>query len=142
MCARGASPSRKCSVDGCRAWAVRGSEPARCAAHGGGSSPVGARRGNKNRLTHGAYAAPAGIHSIADVVEDLQAKMSKLSEMIDACTDPEALIKLMGLHAQMASRLGRLERDKRALDGKAADGLLDAIGKALDEISTELGIKL
>ena len=82
------------------------------------------------------------IHDIGDVVADLQRKMEKLSGMIDGCTDPEMLLKLISLHAQMASRLGRLERDKRALDGKAADGLLDAIGKALDEISTELGIKL
>ena len=83
-----------------------------------------------------------GIHDIGDVVSDLQRKMERLSEVIDGCQDQEALLKLMALHAQMASRLGRLERDKRALDGKAADGLLDAIGKALDEISTELGIKL
>jgi len=83
-----------------------------------------------------------GIHDIGDVVSDLQRKMERLSEVIDGCEDPQTLLKLMTLHAQMASRLGRLERDKRALDGKAADGLLDAIGKALDEISTELGIKL
>ena len=82
------------------------------------------------------------IHDIGDVVSDLQRKMERLSAVIDGCEDAEALLKLMALHAQMASRLGRLERDKRALDGKAADGLLDAIGKALDEISTELGIKL
>ncbi len=82
------------------------------------------------------------IHDIGDVVSDLQRKLARLSEVIDGCEEPELLLKLMALHAQMASRLGRLERDKRALDGKAADGLLDAIGKALDEISTELGIKL
>ncbi len=82
------------------------------------------------------------IHDIGDVVADLQRKMERLSEVIDGCEDQNALLKLLALHAQMASRLGRLERDKRALDGKAADGLLDAIGKALDEIGTELGIKL
>jgi hypothetical protein len=134
--------SRHCGIDGCRAWAVRGSEPLRCAAHGGASSPVGAPKGNKNRQTHGAYAAPVEIHDISDVVSDLQRKMGKLSAMIDGCEDPELVLRLMGLHSQMASRLGRLERDKRALDGKAADSLLQAIGKALDEISTELGIRL
>jgi hypothetical protein len=51
-------------------------------------------------------------------------------------------MKLFSLHGQNASRLGRLLRDQRALSGQAADGLLDAIGKALDEISTELGVTL
>ncbi len=114
---------------------MRGSDPPRCGAHSG--------RAAKNALKPGADAAPGvEIKNIGDVVADLQRKMEKLSAMIDGCQDPETVLKLMGLHAQMASRLGRLERDKRALDGKAADGLLEAIGKALDEISTELGIKL
>jgi hypothetical protein len=141
------SGSRRCGVihpsgQPCRAWAMRGSDPPRCGAHSGGA----ARAGNKNAWKPGAHARtgahPVQIHDIGDVVADLQRKMARLSELIDGCEDPEALIKLMSLHAQVASRLGRLERDKRALDGKAADGLLDAIGKALDEISTELGIKL
>jgi hypothetical protein len=52
------------------------------------------------------------------------------------------LARLLALHGQNASRIGRLLRDQRALSGAAADGLLEAIAKALDEISTELGIKL
>ncbi|MGD2146854.1 MAG: hypothetical protein PVH41_09185 [Anaerolineae bacterium] len=45
----------------CRAWAVRGSKPALCAAHGGGRWPVGPPQGNVNALRHGYYAArPAG----------------------------------------------------------------------------------
>ncbi len=121
---------------------MRDGDPARprCAAHSG---LVGAPKGNKNRLTHGAYAAAdVEIHDIGDVVTDLQRKLGRVSGMIDGCRDPDRAVQLLGLYGQMASRLGRLERDKRALEGKAADGLLDAIGKALDEISTELGIKL
>ncbi|MGD2148378.1 MAG: hypothetical protein PVH41_16920, partial [Anaerolineae bacterium] len=54
--------SRPCTAtraDGnpCRAWAVRGSDPALCAAHGGGRSPVEAPPGNVNALRHGYYAA-------------------------------------------------------------------------------------
>lgn len=53
--------SRLCtatSADGspCRAWAVRGSHPPRCAPHGGGAAPVGAPTGNQNARTHGFYA--------------------------------------------------------------------------------------
>ncbi len=35
------------------------------------------------------------------------------------------------------SRLGRLLRDRRALSGDAADGISDAIAKALDELGSE-----
>jgi len=43
----------------CRAYAVRGSEPPRCAPHGGGRRPVGGQAGNSNALKHGVYAASA-----------------------------------------------------------------------------------
>jgi hypothetical protein len=39
-------------------------------------------------------------------------------------------------------QLAKLMRAKRALSGDAADGLADAFAKALDELSTELGIDL
>jgi hypothetical protein len=60
--------SRRCTAtcaDGspCRAWAVHGSDPPRCAPHGGGKASVGAPAGNQNALKHGFYAAsspPAG----------------------------------------------------------------------------------
>jgi hypothetical protein len=56
--------SRRCTAtcaDGspCRAWAVHGTDPPRCAPHGGGKAPVGAPAGNQNALTHGYYAAPS-----------------------------------------------------------------------------------
>jgi len=38
--------------------------------------------------------------------------------------------------------LGRLLRDKRALSGESTDSLLTALGTALDEVATELGITL
>lgn len=39
----------------CRAWPVRGSDPPRCSAHGGGKRPVGAPQGNRNAEKHGWY---------------------------------------------------------------------------------------
>ena len=76
---------------------------------------------------------------------DAMAKQDMLSQTITdraADADVSELARLLAIHGQNASRLGRLLRDKRALSGDAADGLLDALGKALDEISTQLGIKL
>ncbi len=52
------------------------------------------------------------------------------------------MARLLALHGQNASRIGRLLRDKRALSGASADGILGAIGQALDELSTELGVPL
>ena len=41
---------KRCSVEGCRAWAMRGSE--RCASH---SRAVGAPKGNQNAVKHGYF---------------------------------------------------------------------------------------
>ena len=89
---------------------------------------------------------------IQDLVGDLMAKQQALSTLIDRLLAEEArspgtlsmqdLARLMALHSQNASRLGRLLRDKRALSGEAADGFAGAIGQALDELSTEWGIDL
>ncbi len=141
------SGSRRCSATTkagvpCKAYAVHGGQV--CAAHSG---VVGAPAGNQNRMTHGFYTHPAKkMEGISDVVDDLLGKQEQLSAYIDeqmaSGGDPEEMIKLFSLVGQNASRLGRLLRDQRALSGKSADGLFEALGVALDEIGTELGIKL
>jgi len=91
--------------------------------------------------------APAGSDpaaAIADILRDLADQQTRLTEMIDA-TDPDdvrTLVKLFSLHAQNASRMGRLLRDQRALSGQAADGITGAIAQALDELSSEWGVTL
>jgi hypothetical protein len=154
----------------CQAWAVRGSSPPRCPAHGGQPAQ--------------APAAPAGAEAdiIAGIIADLAAKQQRLSVYIDgllgaaagrpdppfvpshvvspehregAARDPtlvptagregvplRELAHLLALHSQNAARLGRLLRDKRALSGEAAEGLSSAIDQALDELATEWGIDL
>jgi len=106
----------------------------------------GAPKGNQNRRTHGAYTKPTTpLTSIEDVINDALRRQSELTNYIDAhaCEmTTDDLVKLFTLHGQNASRLGRLLRDARALSGKSADSLLDAIGTALDEINTQLGTQL
>jgi hypothetical protein len=106
----------------------------------------GAPRGNSNRRTHGAYAkTTAPMASIEDVIADALRRQTELSQYIDARAGEmtaDDLVKLFALHGQNASRLGRLLRDARALSGRSADSLLDAIGTALDEINTQLGTNL
>ena len=141
--------SQKCKheyADGqpCRAWAVRGSEPPRCAAHAG---RVGAPPGNQNARRHGFYArtsspADCTIQGIDAAIADLERRITQVAKFLETCEEPETMLRAFTVYAQAMSRYGRLLRDQRALSGKSADGLLDAIGKALDEINTELGTKL
>ena len=125
----------------CKNRAIKGTD--RCSSHSG---RVGAPKGNRNRRTHGFYARPARpLGTIDDVVEDLMEKQSQLSayiegQLVEGEADLEGMAKLLALHGQNASRVGRLLRDQRALSGDSADGLSEAIGKALDEIGSELGI--
>lgn len=132
----------------CKAWAIADTDPPRCAAHGGATGKPGAPKGNQNAVKHGFYAgytAP-GV-TIDDVLDDLAAKQRALSDYITArLEDPETdvanIAHLFALHAQTASRLGRLLRDRRAITGDAADGIAGAIGQALDELGSILGADL
>jgi len=130
----------------CKAWAIPGSDPPRCGAHGGGSKHPGAPAGNSNAATHGLYAHTVCPASIAEIIDDLAAKQARISAYIDSCIDDglpvDTLAHLLALHGQNASRLGRLLRDQRALSGEAADGIAGAIAQALDELSNELGTPL
>lgn len=145
--------SHRCTavcLDGtpCRAWAVRGTDPPRCAVHGGTTRRIGARPGNQNALKHGYYAEadlPENC-TIDAVIEVLYQRQLQLDEYIDTIWGSDVglneLAHLLRIHGQNASRLGRLLRDRRALSGDAADGISGAIAQALDELSTELGAEL
>jgi hypothetical protein len=124
----------------CRAWAVRGSEPPRCASHGGARPDPGSWA----IPTAGDDHAPIDIGAI---IADLAAKQALLSRYIEQCTAEETiplrdLARLLALHAQTASRLGRLLRDQRALGGDSADAFRHAIDQALDELSGEWELEL
>ena len=76
--------SQRCSAkrrDGqpCNAWAVKGSDPPLCAAHGGTDAQIGAPPGNQNALTHGFYAAPDNPPAtVEEVIPDLALKQQCL----------------------------------------------------------------
>jgi len=149
-------PPTKCSAltkagNPCRAHPVPGTDPPLCAAHGGAKRRPGAPLGNQNAFKHGADAKPgaAGARrepdilpdNIDDVIHDLALKHARLSQIINdnlATADLNTLARLFSLHAQTASRLGRLLRDRRALLGEDPDSLPAVIQRALEEISEEL----
>ncbi len=107
----------------CRAWAVRGSDT--CLAHRE-QSQAGERRQT----------------ALDEVIDDLLEKQARLSTLLDETEGVGNLARLFALHGQNASRLGRLMRDRHFVSGQSVDGLLEVIGRALDELSAELGIEL
>jgi hypothetical protein len=153
---RESTESRRCTAiraDGspCRAWAVHGTDPPRCAPHGGGRAPVGAPLGNRNASTHGFYANSAGPDSSQDectidgLIADLYRKQKRLSRYIDEHIDdlpPADLARFLRIHAQSSSRLGRLLRDRRILNGGWNQAMDDIFGQALAELGEEWGVKL
>ena len=140
MSSRGGS-ARRCEAakaDGspCRAWAIRGLDPPRCAAHSG---RVGAPRGNRNAERHGAYSRPVDeIQGIEDAITDLEYRLTRLTQYLDGVEQPD-MMPALAIYGQMISRYGRLLRDAKALSDESADSILDAIGKIAEELGTELG---
>jgi len=147
----------------CKAWAVRDASPPLCAAHRGSTIGAGAPLGNQNRADHGFYSRilqNGELADLADLVkfsEDLSLDDEiglvrvtlrrvmarfKLSNLERDDVANEEMIKMAGLVMAGARTIARLLRDKRALSGKAADGISGAIAQALDEMGTEYGLPL
>lgn len=113
LCANGAT---------CRAWAVRGTAPPRCAPHGGGRNPVGAPWGNQNARTHGYYAqpdAPPGRWTLETLVADVSARHEGVSRYIDQLladdqVAPADIARAFAVYGVSASRLERLLRERHA----------------------------
>lgn len=143
----GLSPSKsRCgatthSGSPCRAWAVRGCNPPRRAAHGGGARPVGASPGNQNALKHGFCGRDPQAVTIDDAIGGLVDKLNRIDALIAFGYLPsQELIRLFELYTQASGRLGRLLRSRRPISGDAADGLSSAVVRALEEVAEILGV--
>lgn len=148
-----------CSVPGCKAWAIRATDPPLCAAHAHRNAGAGAPAGNQNARTHGFYSTALELEELADLVacaDDLslddeialtRVLLRRLMEQIHRTpagddAEPTDYVRIAGLALQAARTVARLLRDKRAIAGEAADGLQGAISQILDEFSTEWGVEL
>jgi hypothetical protein len=60
----------------------------------------------------------------------------------DIHMSPSDYARLAGLALQAIRTVAKLMRDRRALLGDTADGFAGAIAQALDELSTEWGVRL
>jgi hypothetical protein len=75
-------------------------------------------------------------------IDDLAAKIDRLSVYVDAHFDElesDRIKALIALHGQLSSRLGRLKRDQRQLTGGEGDELADAIHQSLVVLSEAWG---
>jgi hypothetical protein len=81
------------------------------------------------------------LAAAGDVSLDQEIGMLRIAmrRVLDAPIDPARALQLLG---RACSQLATLMRAKRALSGEAADGLAGAFAKALDELSSELGVEL
>ena len=143
----------------CKAWAVRGSTPPRCTAHGGTRGPADApgegQRGDLDAEAR-AYAQPALFEtapargtgpggrerepvSLDARIADLNARIEELSAYIDAVgptLSRSAWLQLLDVHSRLNARLGRLMRDR---DQVRAQGPSDELARAMDEALDALG---
>jgi hypothetical protein len=116
----------------CRAWAAKGSEY--CAAHRAQAGTLPAHP-SRTRL-------PPPLETIDDLIADLLAKMSLLSGMIAETEETDTFLKLMSVYSRASTHVAHLMREKRLVPAPPGDDLMTVLGRALDEISEELGLKL
>ena len=150
---------RPCSVPGCRAWAIRDSDPPLCSAHTLGK--WGAPLDNHNSLTHGFYASALHPDDLADCDEDamdptlvdeiliIRVALRRLQRMILTGTTPgprprrldvHDYARFIGLTFQGTNALARLLRVRHDLPGNDRwERIVDA---TLDALSEEWGIEL
>jgi hypothetical protein len=127
----------------CKAWAVRGSDPPLCGAHGGGKGRPGPPLGSKNAEKHGAY-SDDGLESgsLEEHIEDLAKQIRRLSKYIGSLGDKDSKLPgLMKLHAEMVSRLGRIRVQSQQLDG-GGNKTMEAIKRASEILRKNWGVEL
>lgn len=92
----------------------------------------------------GAAALDAEIALQRQVNQRLLAMWDSLDQAAgpEEAETPALQVKVAAALTAGTGRVARLLRDQRALTGQAADGLTAAIARALDELSTELGVAL
>ena len=92
---------------------------------------------------------PTEMPSIDEVLIDLAGRQARLSSLIEKCIKDEIqnvtvaeVLRLFALHGQNASRLGRLLRDRLAIQSDSGDDFPDELAQVYDELSRRLGVEL
>jgi hypothetical protein len=85
-----------------------------------------------------------GLDSEIELQRLLNQRLQALWDELQAENDPDTalLVKVAAALTTGTGRVSGLLRAQRALTGEAADGLIAAVARTLDELSTELGVTL
>lgn len=149
--------SRRCTArtragDPCRAWAVRGSMPPRCAAHAAayaGADAPGRKHGFYARTFSpdelDDLAAYAGDLCLDDEISVARVALQRVFAFLNRDPDrldPGDYVRAAELAFTGARTIARLLRDRDALTGSSADELDGIVDQALDLLSAEWGIDL
>jgi hypothetical protein len=139
----------------CRAWAVAGTDPPRCAPHGGGARPVGAPPNNRNAEKHGMYSVStpersgvgSGSHavSVGNLSADLADRLGRFGDSIEeraAELTLDQLARLLDTYSQAIGRLARIRRLEQQLHGAGGDELARAVDWTLDTLSEQWDLQL
>ena len=128
---RGGTCRRRVRADGDRCWRHR-------AAEGDGVARDAPLRAQLTALEASLEASIGEV--VGGLLEWQRYVAGVLAEMAQGGEPPSPrFMQVLELYSRNASRLGRLLRDQRALDGQAGDGYSRALERALDELRDELG---
>ena len=123
----------------CRAWAVVGSDPPRCAPHGGGARPVGAPPNNRNAEKHGLYSESHAV-SIGNLSADLADRLERFGDSIEDRAGELTLgqlARLLDTYSQAISRLVRIQRLQQQLHDPDRDKVARAVDWTLDQLGEQ-----
>ena len=101
---------------------------------------MGAPKGNRNAEKHGAYSQaeePPEPDDLDAIIDDLKRRHRQVSDYIDAHfadLDPDQYTRLCDLQGKLASRIGRLERDRAQAQGGSGEEGLDELYRALSDL--------
>jgi hypothetical protein len=157
-----------CSQPGCRAWAMRDSDPPLCSIHArrifepGPGKKVGAPDGNANSLFHGFYSGflrdesgrpVQGVDatSLEGEIAITRVALHRILTMLamGATTGEHRrplstadMARLVGLAFQGTRTIGRLLEIKAAIGAAESDPFSEMINRALDALSDQWGVDL
>ena len=128
----------------CRAWAVAGTDPPLCSAHGGGSRP-GAAPGNQNAVKHGFYRrSTRPLETIDDAVRQLAESLAQLADYIAEHMHEltvDEMARLQAVRGQNLSRFVRVKRDLAAIEGEGDAEFEAGLDNAFAMAATVLGVE-
>jgi hypothetical protein len=122
---------------------VAGTEPPRCAPHGGGRQRIGAPEKNQNRVTHGLFRQPdRPLENLTDVRQRLAGLIVQAQTFLAANItelDVAEIVRILELLGMLLARMARVIKQESETLGASADQFSQEVDEALRLASEYLG---